>query len=236
MVFSPLGKFWHVELDRGQSGVLLGDGWSQFLSAHDLSEGNILLFRYEDNMVFTVEAFLQNGYSKEHGAAAADMTDDLIVTGPSTVPQQGDKELGVSPVKKKKKTRNESTCVDVYHEKTNLSPISAKKDLSQNKLVCAVPCHSLTKRVTSNDLKRLFSLKGSFCSSVGLLEACEITLKTSVGNTRSWSVCFRNAINYGYLSGPGLKRFCSENNLKEGDCCTFRVIETTVWHVTIMSS
>lgn len=68
----------------------------------------------------------------------------------------GDKELGVSPVKKKKKTRNESTRVDVYHEKTNLSPISAKKDLSQNKLVCAVPCHSLTKRVTSNDLKRLF--------------------------------------------------------------------------------
>jgi len=80
------------------------------------------------------------------------------------------------------------------------------------------------------------SLKGSFCSSVGLLEACEITLKTSVGNTRSWSVCFKNAINYGYLSGPGLKRFCSENNLKEGDCCTFRVIETTVWHVTIVSS
>jgi len=51
--------------------VLLGDGWAQFLTAHNLSEGNILLFRYEDNMFFTVEAFLQNGYSKEYGAAAA---------------------------------------------------------------------------------------------------------------------------------------------------------------------
>jgi hypothetical protein len=90
MVFSPLGKFWHVELDRSQSGVLLGDGWAQFLTAHNLSEGNILLFRYEDNMVFTVEAILHNGYSKEHGAAAADMTDDMIVIGPSTVLQQGE--------------------------------------------------------------------------------------------------------------------------------------------------
>ncbi|XP_066375115.1 putative B3 domain-containing protein Os06g0632500 [Miscanthus floridulus] len=86
MVFSPLGKLWHVELDRGQSGVLLGDGWAQFLTTHNLSERNILLFRYEDNMVFTVEAFLQNGYSKEYGAAAADMTDDLIVIGLDALP------------------------------------------------------------------------------------------------------------------------------------------------------
>jgi hypothetical protein len=70
--------------------VLLGDGWAQFLTAHNLSEGNILLFRYEDNMVFTVEAILHNGYSKEHGATAADMTDDMIVIGPSTVLQQGE--------------------------------------------------------------------------------------------------------------------------------------------------
>ena len=49
MIFSPLGKFWRVELGRHQSGMLLGDGWEQFLTAHDLSEGNILVFRYEDD-------------------------------------------------------------------------------------------------------------------------------------------------------------------------------------------
>lgn len=93
MLFSPLGKFWHVELDHSQSGVLLGDGWAQFLTSHNLSEGNILLFRYEDNMVFTVEAFLQNGCLKEYGLWSSTCrhdSDDLIVIGPSTVQQQGE--------------------------------------------------------------------------------------------------------------------------------------------------
>jgi len=170
MIFSPLGKFWRVELGRHQSGMLLGDGWAQFLMAHDLSEGNILVFRYEDNMVFTVEAFMQNGCLKEYEAPTADMTDDAV--GPSAVPQQGEparctspewlqlcagvKELVVSPVKKKRKTRNENTCLDVYRKKSNLPPISSKKVASQKKLVSTVPRHSFTKRITSYDLASLF--------------------------------------------------------------------------------
>ncbi|CAN6163400.1 unnamed protein product [Urochloa humidicola] len=235
MIFSPLGKFWHVELDRDQPGVLLGDGWARFLTAHGLSEGNILVFRYEENMVFTVEAFLQNGCLKEYGAAAADMTDDLIGQ-PSTVPQPGDKELGVSPVKKKRKTRNGNTSLVVYHEKPNCPPNSVKKAVSQKKLVSTGPRRSFTKRITSYDLTRLFAVKGSFCSSVGLSGACEITLKMSTGNKRSWPVWFNIANTYGYIKGPGWKRFCRENKLKQGHCCTFSVIETTVWHVTIVSS
>lgn len=96
MIFSPLGKIWHVELDRDQPGVLLGDGWARFLTAHDISEGNILVFRYEDNMVFTVEVFMLNGCLKEYEAAAADMTDDAIGRQ-ITVPQQGAPGYCTSP-------------------------------------------------------------------------------------------------------------------------------------------
>src|SRR5438105_760660 len=88
MIFSPLGKFWRVELLRDQPGVLLGDGWARFLTAHVISQGNILLFRYESNMVFTVDVFLQNGCLKDYEAAAADIiTDDAV--GPSTMSQEG---------------------------------------------------------------------------------------------------------------------------------------------------
>nr|TKW22270.1 hypothetical protein SEVIR_4G218000v2 [Setaria viridis] len=203
MIFSPLGKFWRVELDRDQPGVLLGDGWS--------------------------------GCLKEYEAATADMTDDAIGRQ-ITVPQQGDKELCVSPVKKKRKTRNENTCLAVYRKKPNHSPISVKKAVSQKKLVSIEPRHSFTKRITGYKLTSLFAVKGSFCSSVGLAGACEITLKTTMGNTRSWRVRFNTANTYGYITGQGWKRFCLENKLKEGDSCTFSVIETTVWHVTIVSS
>ncbi|CAN6201055.1 unnamed protein product [Urochloa humidicola] len=235
MIFSPLGKFWHVALDQDQPGVLLGDGWARFLTAHGLSEGNILVFRYEENWVFSVEAFMQNGCLKEYEAAPANMTDDSIGR-PSTVPRQGDKELGVSPVKKKRKTRNENTSLVVYHKKPNRSPNSVKKAVSQKKLVSTVRSRSFTKRITGYDLTSLFAVKGLFCSSVGLSGACEITLKMSTGNKRSWPVWFNIANTYGYIKGPGWKRFCRENKLKQGDCCTFRVIETTVWHVTIVSS
>jgi hypothetical protein len=80
------------------------------------------------------------------------------------------------------------------------------------------------------------AVKGSFCASLGLTGACEITLKTTTGNPRSWRVRFNTANTYGYIIGKGWKRFCHENKLKEGDSCTFSVIETTVWHVTIVSS
>ena len=80
------------------------------------------------------------------------------------------------------------------------------------------------------------AVKKSICSSVDLLGTCEITLKMSMGNTRSRPVLFKMANNFGYITGKGWKRFCRENKLKEGDRCTFSVIETTVWHVTILSS
>jgi len=90
-----------------------------------------------------------------------------------------------------------------------------------------------------NDLQLLITMqavKKSICSSVGLLGTCEITLKMSMGNTRSWPVLFKMANNFGYITGQGWKRFCRESKLKEGDHCTFSVIETTVWHVTVVSS
>ncbi|KAL6603801.1 hypothetical protein ACP70R_044162 [Stipagrostis hirtigluma subsp. patula] len=151
MIVSPLGKFWRVELARDQPGVLLGDGWALFLTAHDLSEGNILVFRYEGNMVFSVEVFLQNGCLKEYGAAAANMIGDA--NGLSTEPQQGVKQLGGSPGKKKRKSRNEITCMEVATKTETVSPISAKKVVPQKKLVSKVPRHSFTKQITRNDLK-----------------------------------------------------------------------------------
>ncbi|XP_062179029.1 putative B3 domain-containing protein Os06g0632500 [Phragmites australis] len=226
MICSALGKFWRIELDRDQPGVLLGDGWEKFLTAHDLSEGNILVFRYEGNMVFTVEVFLQNGCLKEYeAAAAADISDDVV--GPKSVLQEGAKQLGVSPVKRERKNRNENACVHGSHKRPKVSAVPAKKVVSQEKIVSKVPPHSITKQITWYDLKPLLAVKGTFCSSVGVLGPCEITLKTSMDNT---------ANTYCYITGPGWKRFCEDNKVKDGDCCTFNVIETRVWHVTIVSN
>ncbi|CAN6270615.1 unnamed protein product [Urochloa humidicola] len=36
-----------------------------------------------------------------------------------------------------------------------------------------------------------------------------------------------------HLGGLGWKRFCQENRIKEGDVCTFNVVDTKLWHVVI---
>uniref|UniRef100_A0A0A8XNU7 TF-B3 domain-containing protein n=1 Tax=Arundo donax TaxID=35708 RepID=A0A0A8XNU7_ARUDO len=135
----------------------------------------------------------------------------------------------------KRKNWNENACVEGSDKKSKGFPITAKKVVSQKKLVATVPHHSLTKQITSYDLKTLLAVKRTFCSSVGLLGSYEITLKTSMDNTRSWPVSFKTTNTYGYIAGQGWKRFCWDNRVKEGDHCTFNVVKTRVWHVTILS-
>jgi hypothetical protein len=86
-IVCPLRKFWRVKIDHGLTDVLHGDEWVQFVKVHDLSEGNILLFRYVGYMALSVEVFLRNGCLKEYNKTLA-----LCVTdgarGPSATSPQ----------------------------------------------------------------------------------------------------------------------------------------------------
>ena len=65
VILSPLGKFWHIELKNDQSGIFFTGGWSQFLEFHGISNGDVLLLRYEGNMVFKFKAFGISGLQKD---------------------------------------------------------------------------------------------------------------------------------------------------------------------------
>ncbi|KAF8688185.1 hypothetical protein HU200_042419 [Digitaria exilis] len=54
-----------------------------------------------------------------------------------------------------------------------------------------------------------------------------------MNSTKFWQVVAHTAKNKSYMIRQGWKRFCKENNLMEGDICTFNVVETTLWHVII---
>ena len=65
IILSPIGKFWHIELKNDQSGIFFTGGWSQFLEFHGICNGDVLLFRYEGNMVFKFKAFGLSGRQKD---------------------------------------------------------------------------------------------------------------------------------------------------------------------------
>ncbi|VAI90492.1 unnamed protein product [Triticum turgidum subsp. durum] len=224
LIIGPTGKLWPVELDQRQSDVLYGEVWVEFLTAHDLSEGNILLFRYEVNMSFSVQVLMPNGCMKEY-PYLADEAD-----GPSTMLPQSHKQLVAATVSKR--SYNKRQVVSAIP--ATFPAMKAKKVQSQSKPAGVVGRHSFTKQITSYSLKSFFAVKLTFCSSIGLLEACTIQLKTSMeGSARSWPVAFNIANTYGLLTGKGWKRFCRDNEVEEGDRCTFKVVEKMVWHVVI---
>ena len=82
-------------------------------------------------------------------------------------------------------------------------------------------------------LQFLQSLPLVFCKAIGLRETCAITLRTSESSNATWLARIRSYKNCNHLGGSGWKRFCRENEIKEGDICTFNVVETKLWHVVI---
>ncbi|KAF8780692.1 hypothetical protein HU200_001295 [Digitaria exilis] len=65
VLFSPLGKFCRVTVEKDQSGdMFFSGGWSRFLASNGITEYDVLLLRYEGNMVFTVKVFGPDGCQK----------------------------------------------------------------------------------------------------------------------------------------------------------------------------
>ena len=65
IVFGPLGKVSHIELEKNSSDVFFAGAWSQFRLFHNTTEADALLLRYKGNMVFTVKVFDLDGYQRE---------------------------------------------------------------------------------------------------------------------------------------------------------------------------
>ncbi|URD74385.1 B3 DNA binding domain [Musa troglodytarum] len=75
-ILSPLGKFWHVSIERDGHDMYFGNGWKEFTEAHDLCVGYFLVFCHEGNMVFTVEVFDWSGCLKEYNEIAGRFSEE----------------------------------------------------------------------------------------------------------------------------------------------------------------
>jgi B3 DNA binding domain len=65
-LFSPIGKFWHIETICTGQDMYFQNGWSKFVKAHELQTGYMIMFRYEGNMIFKVKVFDATGCRKDY--------------------------------------------------------------------------------------------------------------------------------------------------------------------------
>ncbi|CAN6242160.1 unnamed protein product [Urochloa humidicola] len=227
ILFGPLEKICQVELKMNGPDTFFSGGWSQFLVLNGITEADCLLLRYEGNMMFTVKVFGPNGCQMEskHNAVRMQQTSTL----PDIEKQQ---ELPSACIQKCERMKDRLCSEEQKRPKASMT--SLNKAASHKKSFYKIgPPSWIKKVINASTLKHHLSLAKDFCSMIGLQEPCIITLKTSTDSTESWQVHGRGGNNSSYMISRGWKRFSLENSLKEGDMCTFYVVETTLWHVVI---
>lgn len=61
----PSGNTWQVRLIKQDNELFFHNGWSTFVGDHLLECGDLLVFRYEGHLQFTVQVFDKNACEKE---------------------------------------------------------------------------------------------------------------------------------------------------------------------------
>lgn len=64
-LMGPSGNTWHVNLIQLNNDLFFDQGWPTFMSDHFLECGDLLVFRYDGELHFTVQVFDQSACEKE---------------------------------------------------------------------------------------------------------------------------------------------------------------------------
>ncbi|CAO1939096.1 unnamed protein product [Urochloa humidicola] len=229
VVFGPLGKVNSIKLEMDQSDVFFAGGWPHFLAFHDITESNALLLRYEGNMVFTVKVFEPDGCQRKpkHKDNIMQQSEKEIISK-SPYPEKQQEALSV-PISKRNSQIN-LACSDVHKPKDSMPSLN-EASLQRNSFYEIGQPSWIKKQINTDTLENHLALPIAFSDAIGLRKPSMITFKTTM--TGSWQVRGLPCDNHSYILVHGWRRFCEDNNVKEGDICTFNVIKTTMWHVVI---
>uniref|UniRef100_A0ACD5UAG6 Uncharacterized protein n=1 Tax=Avena sativa TaxID=4498 RepID=A0ACD5UAG6_AVESA len=218
IIASQFGKFRPIEVEEDGHGMFLAGGWPQFLAFHGISEGDVVLFRYEGNMLFKIKVFGLNGCQKNLRGKGAG-------TQQNSEKQKEAHSYGKHERSSGKEDRRPKGSLSSLNEGPRKKRRFDSFEIGQRPWI--------KKKISTYMLKKFLSLATTFCDSIGLVGQCTITLKTSMKSTRCWQVGARRLKTYGYLGGEIWRSFCMENKIREGDVCTFHIVETALWHVVI---
>ncbi|KAM3279534.1 hypothetical protein ACQJBY_046726 [Aegilops geniculata] len=240
----PIATFltsWHIELKKdGPNVFFTGSEWPKFLAYFEIAETDVLLIKYQGCMNFSFETFpngnnehieekISSSQQSEQSPAAQCQEEEHVSTRRRT--QSNGKTPGAQS------QEEEHVCT----RKRKQSEVKSMLDGSttsqhRKKGLCEVGSTGsqawLRKEINELVLKRYLHFPARF----GFLERCKITLK-SVERNKSWEVEGVNyhpgtSRSYNCLT-RGWKAFCKENELKAGDICTFKVVNSMLWHVVI---
>ncbi|XP_020103555.1 putative B3 domain-containing protein Os04g0347400 isoform X2 [Ananas comosus] len=216
-LFSPLGKFWHIALEKdADDNTHFSNGWREFSRAHDFTAGDFLLFRYEGNMVFKVKVFDVTGCRKQYDRAISEKR------------SFGAKDEILEDVCDGRRKRGKPTAPK---EQLQTPPgfLATDKSATKNNRAKTVPHFEKIIRPYNFSCGHM-SVPRKFCASNGLTRKEEMVLEDP--KRRSWHVKLWHGVSDSRLLS-GWKEFSAVNKLEEGDKCTFQLVSDGILRVLI---
>ncbi|KAK3145058.1 hypothetical protein QOZ80_4AG0322290 [Eleusine coracana subsp. coracana] len=204
-------KGWSVQGARIKNigGYTIRRGWKRFCRGNNLEEGDICTFNVIETTLWHV-----------------------VITRYKETTNPFYYKL---PFAFNRKHYNKNNRSNIQEKKVRIGSVNFLNKASSTRCVFEIgPPAWIKKEMNASTIQNQLSLPLSFCEALGLREPCMISLKTSMSSTMSWQALIVPYENCGHLRGSGWKSFCLENGVKEGDICTFNVVEITLWHVIIV--
>ncbi|KAF3326212.1 B3 domain-containing protein [Carex littledalei] len=222
LVSTQSDKFWRVDVCQNEQGICFSRGWPEFAKAHHLQIGYLLVFRYEGNMVFHVKVF---------------DTTSCLMDYSLKIKSQGETQIPVASGRKRNNATGKAQLVGEEEEEEEEKPII--KNRVQKKLTLkmpTVPQFEKTLGCTStNNHRRLLYIPKWFCEENGLVSERTMFLKNSKG--KKWRVKFTIRRKAGLLTmgllTVGWRVFSTENRLRKGDECIFKLIDRNTFLVDV---
>ncbi|KAF3328455.1 B3 domain-containing protein [Carex littledalei] len=234
----PTGRTWYTELEKTTTGVFFNAGWSKFARDHSLMEHELLIFRYNGCMSFTVVIFDKTACEKEdqdggsaNGGRKARLKLRKLAFGQNELGDQLKKMNVVEPSTRKHKKASDRSKSSPVTEKEKLKAQEAAHSFASENPFFVIRLKA--SHVYSSCRRLRFPMK--FSRKYLPRSKTEVILRVSA-NSKTWSAAFlphiserdeRDRLSRGWSS------FVCDNSLEEEDYCAFELVKSSEFLIHI---
>ncbi|KAJ3678947.1 hypothetical protein LUZ61_021111 [Rhynchospora tenuis] len=247
----PTGSTWHVELEKTTTGLFFTTGWSKFVEDHSLKEHELLTFRYNGCMSFTVLIFDKTACEKEHGDGNGVCGNDgrqtrlkprklnfeksVPPTETNIIDTETEDEENVAAVgtSTRKLERSKRSCKPLLKRR----PVTEKEKLEAQKAAHSFASENpyfVIRLKQSHVYSRAMALRFPAEFSRRFLPRCktEVILRVSANNN-TWPVSYLAYVADRDRLSRGWAAFVCDNSLEEDDYCAFELVKSAEFLVHI---
>ncbi|KAL2945158.1 B3 domain-containing protein REM10 [Bienertia sinuspersici] len=228
-------RCWRVEVEKdGDGRMFFRDGWAEFVEAHSLEVGNILLFEYEEQSIFQARVYDRNGCER---TVIVDSKGDQIKPQKAVDDEDGEESEGVE---------NEPLIVKSHQQKTRLAPKKygrgiykrnhtvprSYKRTSKVSIGQSSSCFSFTIHYSKKHQFSQLTIPKAISLKMKLPSKDELKFQDEKGKV--WTIKLAHRRDGRAICSQGWKGFMKDNKFAPGDKLKFDFISDEVvrFHVT----